>query len=1193
MNKKLNANQIYDLMVEQPGSAEGRDVAMEAVNYLDATEVKVLRDRITGSAVPGSPDYKHFQVDFARGYVLGQLGKIAGNDIKAFNLLLKHVVPEEEPDHWVRFWALTGCFYAKLNKLPQICRWLINTYASVDPGNDFKSLLFSHAWMARFSDEKGHEQLLRTAMEVWLKSSSQDERKQRMEACQDALRVLGIVSVPALYPLIVQVLESKEADPRMLFLACQALAGIPAEYKSEAAAASKALVRFLEGAGNTRILLGVREEALKALGNLNDPASEHPLLRELRGGNLNLIKAAAQSLGKILGIETAVTRILSEAAKDSNPHTRKSYSIALRWMSDDGEAVATALDQHMTTGNFEQQENARMLLAEMGGVSALDKLSARAKVVEDYKTMLLGEKDKFQKLFDSTMLEARQGFKIALSMDVIVFCLGIFLLIASGAAALFSDGSLDNWVGAGMGGVGVLGIIYGTLIANPRKKVFSSVNALMNFKIIFLAYLRQLHQTDQSFTRTILEDEPIDLETLERYFTIIKESLAEAVDNMVILKAQELKEKIEDYKNEVASKALDVKQRIGDVQAGVGKKNREAELEEQIRQLEGDKSTLSESAETLAPPQPEAEDEGDDAGNLSTVVTPVEETGTETQPRDEAEPENVVRSGPKPPPGREVAPGPKPVAGPEVAPGPKPVAGAEVAPGPKPVAAGEVPEAVLEHLKLREGWRTQVYLDSLGKPTAGLGHLLLPAENAQYKVGDRVPDAVLNGWAQKDSKKAYDAALAQAKEAGISSQDFIVVLTSVNFQLGTAWYTIHKNSWALIKAGEYEKAAVEVGNSRWAKQTPVRVKDFQDALRALKKPATTTTSAPATTTTHTVTGMTTAPTPKPPVTPSAGVPEAVIEHLKLREGWRTTVYLDSLGKPTVGLGHLLLPEENAKYKVGDRIPDAILNDWAQKDAKKAYDAAVSQARELNITSTDFINILASVNFQLGTRWYTIHKNTWAYMKAGQYEKAAQEAGNSSWARQTPVRVKDFQEALRALNKSGATTTPNPPSNPSTSNPSSPSIASTSNIITGSVPHEVIEHLKLREGWRTKVYLDSLGKPTVGLGHLMLPEQSAQYKVGDRVPDDVLEKWAEQDSKKAYDAAVAQAKEAGIGSQAFVNALASVNFQLGTRWYTIFKTTWADIKSKNYERAAANLEGTKWNKQTPVRVKDFQEALRAL
>jgi GH24 family phage-related lysozyme (muramidase) len=161
-----------------------------------------------------------------------------------------------------------------------------------------------------------------------------------------------------------------------------------------------------------------------------------------------------------------------------------------------------------------------------------------------------------------------------------------------------------------------------------------------------------------------------------------------------------------------------------------------------------------------------------------------------------------------------------------------------------------------------------------------------------------------------------------------------------------------------------------------------------------------------------------------------GVPAEFMDHLKLREGWRTKVYLDSRGLPTVGLGHLLTASEKQKYPVGTSVSESLLNSWAQQDAKKAYDAAVSQAAILGVSSQAFINALASVNFQLGTAWNTKFKKTWGYMTKGEWEKAALECQDSAWFSQTPVRVKDFQEALRAL-AGHATVKPSAPETAST------------------------------------------------------------------------------------------------------------------------------------------------------------------
>jgi GH24 family phage-related lysozyme (muramidase)/murein DD-endopeptidase MepM/ murein hydrolase activator NlpD len=142
--------------------------------------------------------------------------------------------------------------------------------------------------------------------------------------------------------------------------------------------------------------------------------------------------------------------------------------------------------------------------------------------------------------------------------------------------------------------------------------------------------------------------------------------------------------------------------------------------------------------------------------------------------------------------------------------------------------------------------------------------------------------------------------------------------------------------------------------------------------------------------------------------------ESFLKHLKMREGFENKVYLDSLGKPTVGVGHLLTEEQNKKYKVGDIVPDNILDKWLEEDSLKAWKAALKLSEDLDINDLDFIDSLASVNFQLGTNWFKIHKNTWKFLQTKKYDKAANEAQDSTWFKQTPIRVQDFQKAIRNL-----------------------------------------------------------------------------------------------------------------------------------------------------------------------------------
>ena len=145
-----------------------------------------------------------------------------------------------------------------------------------------------------------------------------------------------------------------------------------------------------------------------------------------------------------------------------------------------------------------------------------------------------------------------------------------------------------------------------------------------------------------------------------------------------------------------------------------------------------------------------------------------------------------------------------------------------------------------EHLRLREGYREEVYLDTLGKPTCGTGQLLSPAENAQYNVGDVVDTTILDRWLEEDSEKAWNAAAQQLQDLNIEKPEFIVALGSVNFQLGTQWMNKFPSACQALLNKDYAEAIKQVstgsgkdGQSKWKEQTPVRVEDFVKAIKTL------------------------------------------------------------------------------------------------------------------------------------------------------------------------------------------------------------------------------------------------------------------------------------------------------------------------------------------------------------------------
>jgi GH24 family phage-related lysozyme (muramidase) len=137
------------------------------------------------------------------------------------------------------------------------------------------------------------------------------------------------------------------------------------------------------------------------------------------------------------------------------------------------------------------------------------------------------------------------------------------------------------------------------------------------------------------------------------------------------------------------------------------------------------------------------------------------------------------------------------------------------------------------HALLREGRKGKVYLDSLGKPTGGIGHLLKHDEIKKYPVGTILSDALIEKWFVDDSQKALETSLKHWAEIGKLTAPFLAALISVNFQLGD-FSVKFKNSYKLLKEHKFDQAIVNIKGSLWARQTPVRVKDFVTAIEKIK-----------------------------------------------------------------------------------------------------------------------------------------------------------------------------------------------------------------------------------------------------------------------------------------------------------------------------------------------------------------------
>ena len=134
-------------------------------------------------------------------------------------------------------------------------------------------------------------------------------------------------------------------------------------------------------------------------------------------------------------------------------------------------------------------------------------------------------------------------------------------------------------------------------------------------------------------------------------------------------------------------------------------------------------------------------------------------------------------------------------------------------------------------IKEHEGFRDQVYKDSLGFATIGYGHLVLP--NDPYEEGVTYSKEDLEKVFDGDFDTACSNANQLIKDLPLHPQAKCVLIEMV-FQLGIGGVSKFKNMWKALGEGDYQTASEEMLDSRWAKQTPKRATDLSNVMKSCK-----------------------------------------------------------------------------------------------------------------------------------------------------------------------------------------------------------------------------------------------------------------------------------------------------------------------------------------------------------------------
>ena len=139
----------------------------------------------------------------------------------------------------------------------------------------------------------------------------------------------------------------------------------------------------------------------------------------------------------------------------------------------------------------------------------------------------------------------------------------------------------------------------------------------------------------------------------------------------------------------------------------------------------------------------------------------------------------------------------------------------------------------------------------------------------------------------------------------------------------------------------------------------------------------------------------------------------LLESVKKHEGYRNKVYLDTLGKRTVGVGHLCVEdfwEDDKEYE--EKFLMTILEHDLSAAIKGANDLmAENGCMDMNEKAHELI---IEMVFQLGKTGVSKFRNMWKALSALDYSTAAEQMLDSRWAKQTPNRANGMADIMRSL-----------------------------------------------------------------------------------------------------------------------------------------------------------------------------------
>ncbi|MEK9696347.1 MAG: hypothetical protein VW270_11310 [Candidatus Poseidoniales archaeon] len=143
-------------------------------------------------------------------------------------------------------------------------------------------------------------------------------------------------------------------------------------------------------------------------------------------------------------------------------------------------------------------------------------------------------------------------------------------------------------------------------------------------------------------------------------------------------------------------------------------------------------------------------------------------------------------------------------------------------------------EQLREELKIDEGVKYEIYLDHLGLPTFGIGHLVLESDPEHGEpVGTPVSEDRVNECFDKDVEVVLGDCRQLYDDYDELPEEVQLIIANMMFNMGRPRLSKFKGMKAGVDALDWNEAADQMVDSRWYKQVTNRADRLVQRMRAL------------------------------------------------------------------------------------------------------------------------------------------------------------------------------------------------------------------------------------------------------------------------------------------------------------------------------------------------------------------------